>query len=98
MAQVVWLPRAYEDLDDIHRFIAQERPRAAESVVGRIIGATRNLSTFPRIGRIVPEIGQADIREVFVQDIRIIYRLKNDTVLILAVRHGAQLLRDIPGL
>jgi plasmid stabilization system protein ParE len=54
--------------------------------------------TFPQSGRLVPEIGQADIREILVQDIRIIYKVGDDVVLILAVRHGARLLGDIPGL
>lgn len=46
----------------------------------------------PRSGRVVPELGRDDIREIFVQSYRIIYRARPDTVEILTVHHGARVL------
>jgi plasmid stabilization system protein ParE len=45
------------------------------------------------MGRGVPEIDRHDIREVIVQNYRIIYRLLPDEVEILTVHHGARPLR-----
>jgi plasmid stabilization system protein ParE len=45
------------------------------------------------MGRIVPEIGDAAIRERFVYSYRIIYRVENERVLIAAVIHGSRLLQ-----
>jgi plasmid stabilization system protein ParE len=58
---------------------------------------TDRLSQFPRSGRIVPELGRDDIREVIVQSYRVIYRLRGDEVEILTVHHSARRLDDPPG-
>lgn len=47
------------------------------------------------VGRIVPEIGQENIRERFVYSYRLIYRIRNDTITIAAVIHGRQLLGSL---
>ncbi|HZS38334.1 MAG TPA: type II toxin-antitoxin system RelE/ParE family toxin [Polyangia bacterium] len=46
-------------------------------------------------GRVVPEINQEHIREVFVHSYRIIYRVMNDAVEILTVHHGARSLGSV---
>lgn len=43
-------------------------------------------------GRIVPEFNQKDIREVFLGNYRIVYRVGDDGILILTVFEGHQLL------
>jgi toxin ParE1/3/4 len=60
-----------------------------------VIRATERLAIFPRSGRVIPEEGREDSREVFVQNYRIVYQLIDDTVTILAIHHGA---RPYPGL
>src|SRR3712207_8332183 len=47
---------------------------------------------FPYSGRIVPEIGREDIREIIIQSYRAIYRILPDDAEILTVHHGARLL------
>jgi len=39
-------------------------------------------------GRVVPEFGDENIREVFAYSYRIIYRVEGETVTIAAVAHG----------
>ena len=46
------------------------------------------LSNNPRIGRIVPEIGTDEIREVFIYSYRIIYQILPKHISILAIVHG----------
>jgi plasmid stabilization system protein ParE len=54
--------------------------------------ATDKLESFPRSGRIVPELGIENIREILVGSYRIIYRIRYDDVHLLTVHHGARLL------
>ena len=53
------------------------------------------LSQFPRLGRVVPEFGRSQLREVFVNRYRVIYRLADDQVEILTIHHG---LRPLDGI
>ena len=78
------------DLEAIATYIAADSPAYASTVLRKIIALTRNLSRFPQSGRIVPELDDSSIREVFAYSYRIIYRLSGDTVLVAAVIHGKQ--------
>jgi toxin ParE1/3/4 len=95
VARVTWTDQALDDLDAICLFVARDAPRYAEIVAARVFRATDRLSQFPRSGRIVPEVGRDDIREVIVQSYRVIYRLRTDEVEILTVHHGARPLEGL---
>ncbi|HXI26027.1 MAG TPA: type II toxin-antitoxin system RelE/ParE family toxin, partial [Pyrinomonadaceae bacterium] len=60
----------------------------ASSFVERIILSVDKLADFPRIGRMVPEAEQENIRELLYHNYRIIYRIKNGIIEILTVVHG----------
>jgi plasmid stabilization system protein ParE len=60
MAIVRWTQHALDDLRDIHDFIARDSPRAAESLVERLLTATERLATFSESGRGVPEVDLQD--------------------------------------
>jgi plasmid stabilization system protein ParE len=47
---VGWSPRAIADVDGIAGYISRDSATYASSIVGKILGATRNLSAFPHIG------------------------------------------------
>lgn len=53
------------------------------------------LAVFPRMGRVVPEYGDERIREVGYQNYRIIYRLRDGTIEVAAIHHGARLLDEL---
>ena len=67
----------------------------AKSVVSTIINAVKRLPFFPKLGRHVPEIADESIRELFVYNYRLIYRVLEDRILIVAVIHGKRLLESI---
>ena len=90
--EVVWSPRAVEDVEAIAVYIATDSTAYAAAVVKKIIETTRSLSRFPFSGRTVPEFGEENIREKLVYSYRIIYRLQNETITIAAVIHGKRLL------
>ncbi|MGH7378730.1 MAG: type II toxin-antitoxin system RelE/ParE family toxin [Candidatus Methylomirabilales bacterium] len=94
MAQVSWTSQALDDVEAICLFIARDAPRYAEVFADRVFRVTDRLARFPRSGRVVPEIGREDIREILVQSYRVIYRLLSDEVEILTVHHGARRLKD----
>lgn len=88
---VTWSPEAIEDVEEIAEFIARVSPRYASAVVDTLLDAARKLSPFPFAGRIVPEVGNERIREKFVLDYRLIYRVYDEGVIVLAVIHGRRL-------
>ena len=61
--KVNWSPEAVEDLESIAEYISRDSKFYATSVVTRIIDLSRELNEFPLIGRVVPEIGDKNIRE-----------------------------------
>ena len=61
--RVAWSLRAIEDLEAIAQYISADSSAYAATVVKTILRATRNLSRFPFAGRIVPELGDENIRE-----------------------------------
>jgi len=86
--RVRWLSPALDDLDSAVEFIAQDDPRAAQEVAGKIWDATRRLSTHPGLGR----PGRVNrTRELVVPGTPYIvpYRVREDTVEILRILHGA---------
>ena len=90
--RVAWSPRAVEDLEAIAQYISADSAAYAAAVVKTILNAARNLSHFPRSGRIVPEIADESIRESFAYSYRVIYRIQGDVITIAAVVHGKRLL------
>lgn len=90
--RVDWSPRALTDVEEIAHFIEKDSPLYAQAVVTKIIRSTAKLSDFPQVGRIVPELNQADFRELFVYSYRVIYRVSVNTVTVVAVIHGKRLL------
>ncbi len=88
MAEVVWSPRAVDDVRAIAAHIAEDSVAYARSVAQKIVASTRKLGSFPLSGRVVPEFNQENIREVFAYSYRVIYRVEGETVTIAAVVHG----------
>ena len=98
MAVVIWRDSALDDIERIRLTIAQDSTGRAAEFVNRIFEASERLALFPRSGRIIPNLERPDVREIIVRPYRVIYRVDPDAVRIYGVRHGAQLLDDIPGL
>ncbi|EKD27825.1 MAG: addiction module antitoxin [uncultured bacterium] len=84
----VWSSEALQDVDDIAEYITKDSKFYASSVVEKIISSTRILKKFPKIGRIVPEFEDENIREIFVYDYRLVYHILSNKILIVTVIHG----------
>jgi toxin ParE1/3/4 len=93
--RVTWSPEALEDLESIAEYIERDSSFYAQSVVSKILGASRNIKEFPLIGRVVPELGDENIRERFIYSYRLVYQMRQQNILIVAVIHGKRLLKNI---
>ena len=88
--RVIWAPLAREQVADAFSFISAERPGAAVHWFEEIVDRTGSLSTFPDIGRMMPEAGRPEVREVLVEPYRLIYRRDPDVIVIIGVFHFRQ--------
>jgi toxin ParE1/3/4 len=86
-----WATQAADDLVSIRDFIARDSAHYARLVVQRIVTATDLLASSPRIGRVVPELNDPEVREIIVGAYRIVYRYRHDLVEIATVFHSARL-------
>jgi toxin ParE1/3/4 len=62
-------------------------------VVQRIVAAIELLNTSPRMGRVVPELADRELREVIVGAYRVLYRHRQGAIEVVTILHGARLLR-----
>jgi len=96
--RVLWTEAAARDLEDIIAFIAADSPGNARAVLARIKERAAALETHPARGRVVPELalfGFATWRELIVKPHRLIYRVEEDRVFVLAVLDGRRDLEDL---
>ena len=92
--KVYWTLNAIKHLTNIYDYIAFNSPTYARRMVDRITRRSEQISTQPLSGRKVPEYEAENIRELIEKPYRIIYRVKQDQIDVLAVIHGAQLLPE----
>jgi len=90
---VVWTERARDDLVDIFRFIARDNRNAAQRWIARLVEQAELAAATPLGGRVVPELGRADVRDVLLRTYRIIYRVAGNDIRILTVFEGHRRLR-----
>jgi plasmid stabilization system protein ParE len=95
MAEVRWSLEANDDVENALLYIVQNTPRDARRFYERLLAAAERLGAFPSIGRIAPGLESAGLREVIVDDYRVLYRVRDDIVGIAAVVHGARDLRHL---
>ena len=85
---VKWTTPARQDLKQIHDYIAKDSKFYAKKVSDEILEKSENLKLFPQMGRIVPEIGDPNVRELIVYSYRLIYEILPEEIRILALIHG----------
>ena len=91
--QVVWTDPALERVAEVAVYIAQDDPDAADRWSVELFDTVERLADFPESGRMVPELGARDVRELIFGAYRVFYRV-GSAVEVLSVRHGSQLVRS----
>lgn len=92
--RIQFTPSARRQFLNALEYIRRDRPIAARRFLERAEKSLRRLTRFPKSGRPLPEFPDLPFREVIVTPYRFFYRVKHDTVWIVAVWHGAQLPRE----
>lgn len=92
MARIRWTPQSADDLEAIAEYIASDSPHYARLFVLKVISAIDRLERFPEIGRVVPEMNDPAVRELILQNYRIVYRINTDVAEILTIYHSSRLL------
>ena len=91
--KVVWTEQAWGRLLEIERFIARDDASAATRLVDKLIDRGDSLKEHPRRGRRLPELPESGLRELIVDNYRIVYRRTPKAVEVLTVFEGHRLLR-----
>lgn len=93
-----WAEIARKDLESIIDYIAIDSIDNALEILKNIRIKTESLINLPYRGRIVPELKYHNIenyRELILSPWRIIYRIENDNVYIIAIFDGRRNFEDI---
>ena len=93
MAEITWTSSALTDLTEIGEYIATDSPKYAELTVSKLYHKVEILVTHPRVGRMVPEMEQENLRELIEGNYRIIYEIINDNIFILTLHHSSRILK-----
>jgi toxin ParE1/3/4 len=85
---VRWSDQAKADLKAIHDYIARDSTHYAKQVTRELVDKADTLPELPRLGRVVPELGDENVREIPAYSYRILYEIKpGDDIIVLAVIH-----------
>ena len=92
MVKIIWSNLAIDDLKSIHDYISKDSTRYATEIVEKIIERVRQLENFPKSGRIVPEFKNDLIRELIIDNYRIVYTVSKQFISIARIHHSARLI------
>jgi len=94
---VVWSEEILGDIDALAEYIARDSAWYAQQVVESILELGDSLVSQPARGRVVPELNDAAIRELFIYSYRMLYEIREyeREVHMLAVLHGKRLLSSL---
>ena len=79
---VQWTQTAKDDLQSIWDFIARDSVYYADKFIDELLSKPDILESLPRIGRVIPEIGDPDSREITHGSYRIMYIIRDINIYI----------------
>lgn len=83
---------ALRDLEETRRWYEDRQvPDVGERFLVEVVSVVERLAEFPESGRIVPELGSANLREVIHGPFRIVYRIDKGRVRIVRVWRAERL-------
>ena len=95
---VVWTDPALTSLQEVHSFLAQFNPAAAERISNAIVERVELLKSVPKMGALYPKGSLGPYRTIVVEKYRVFYRVIEEKrrVEILLVWHGSRQEPDLP--
>ena len=91
--RVIWSEPAWSNLEAGAEYIAKDSPRYAAALIREAREAARSLKEFANRGRVVPEENDVAVRELFISSYRLIYRIRETQVEIVAFVHQSRILK-----
>lgn len=92
MARLIWTAKALEDYEALLAYIAANAPLAARRFGEKLLAKVELLESHPNLGSWIAEDDRRTYREVLQGNYRVIYRVTDETVYLVAVHHAARLL------
>jgi toxin ParE1/3/4 len=89
--KILFTPTGRRQFLEAIAYIHLDNPSAAAIFRQKAGKTISRLKEFPDCGRVLPEFPDLPFREVIVKPYRFFYKVKDRTVWIIAVWHGAQL-------
>jgi len=85
---------AISDLEEVIAwFTEQGIPETGRKLVEKVLVQTERLTLYPDSGRVVPEFGMKDLREIISPPFRIVYRREKGKILIVRIWRSERLLK-----
>lgn len=88
--EIIWTQRARDALDEAVAYVARDSTDSALDLLERALVGAQSLQTLTERGRIVPELDDPAVRELFVYRYRLIYQVSESTATVLGFLHGAR--------
>lgn len=88
--RIKWSSRAASHLEQISEYISQDSETYARIFARKILKIVEDIPEFPNSGRVVPEYKDENLRERIYDNYRLVYRIKNDIIEIVAICHSAR--------
>ena len=83
--KLTWSERAQADVVEIARYIGTDNRSAAAAWLKKVSDRAQLVREFPQSGRIVPEYSKDDLREVLMDNYRIVYLVSTKAIVIVTV-------------
>lgn len=94
--KVLWTENSVQDLLIIKAYIAQDSSESALAWIEKLYKAGESLRLLPHRGRVVPEFKQNNLRELLIDNYRIVYRVNESALEILTVFEAHRQLHTLP--
>lgn len=88
--ELAWTESALGDVEALRRWIGRDMPPLADRVTDRIFETVERALSFPRIGRTLGELADESVREFLFRTLRIVYRVEEERIVVLAILHGGR--------
>ncbi|HEX2165491.1 MAG TPA: type II toxin-antitoxin system RelE/ParE family toxin [Thermoanaerobaculia bacterium] len=88
--ELAWSQTAVDDLAALRGWIGRDVEPLADRITDRIFETVERALPFPRIGRMVSEVGDDSVREFLFRTLRIVYRIEQGRIVVLAILSGGR--------
>jgi plasmid stabilization system protein ParE len=91
-----WTEHAVAQLAAIAEYISLDSLIYAEQLADRLVARLEQARHYPESGRVVPEVGDPELRELIDAPYRLIYRVQEDALEVLSIVHARRESPDLP--